>query len=112
MKGKGGSFKDFLFGDIQVEQALQWLIKHNPQHHGIDWIILPLNSLPVDGVPTDLQVIETVTNPEENVNKVNYLSDTESLNKYQTVPNEDDEVYDHKTDTSTFLPHETCTHCS
>ena len=81
------------------------MIKHNPQHHSIDWIILPLNSLPVDGVSADLQVIETVTNPEENVNKVNYLSDTESLNKYQTVSNEDDEVYDHKTDTSTFLPH-------
>ena len=84
---------------------MQWLIKHNPQYRSIKLDNTTLNSLPVDGVPTDLQDIETITDPEKNLNEINYLSDTQSLKKDQTVPNEDDEVYDHKTDTSTFLPH-------
>ena len=82
-KGKGTNFKDVIVQKHNVEQALQWLIQHNPQYCSIKLDNATLNSLPVDGVPTDLQVIETITDPEKNLNEINYLSDTESLKKFK-----------------------------
>ena len=73
MKGKGTSFKDVIVRRHKVEQALQWLIKYNPQYRSIKLDNTTLNSLPVDGVPTDLQVIETITDPEKKLNETRRL---------------------------------------
>jgi hypothetical protein len=108
MKGKGNTFKDVIVRRKKVEQALQWLIKHNPQYHSVKVNITSLNSLPVDGVPAELQIIETDNDPEGNLDEIYHSYDTEGFKNKTNAPSvsdEKDEVFNHKTETSTFLPH-------
>ena len=55
--------KDVTVRKQKVEQALQWLINHNPHYVSIDSRVL--NALPSsNGVPLNIQTIETVDDPD------------------------------------------------
>lgn len=60
MKGKDNSFKDVFVRKEKVEKALLWLVKHNPQYQSIKVDTNSLNGLRTNGVPNDLQTINTV----------------------------------------------------
>ncbi|CAB4003401.1 Hypothetical predicted protein, partial [Paramuricea clavata] len=77
MKGKGNTFKDVFVRRKKVEQALQWLIKHNPQYPSVKVNITSLNSLPVNGVPAELQIIESDNDPEGKLDEIYHSYDTE-----------------------------------
>lgn len=75
MKGKGNTFRDVIVRRKKVEQALQWLIKHNPEYHSVVVNSTILNTLPFDGVPADLQIIETDNDLEGNLDEI-YSNDS------------------------------------
>ena len=64
MKGKDNTYKDVVVRRDRVENALNWLIQHNPQYQDIQINTDSLEALPVNGVPLDLQTIETNTAPD------------------------------------------------
>ena len=97
MKGKDNTFKDVIVRKKNVELALAWLIKHNPQYHDVNVNVSVLDTLPVNGVPSDLQIIETTNDPEGNFEELNNDSDDPTY--------DNDKVFNYKTETSTFLPH-------
>lgn len=43
----------------KVQNALQWLIENNPHYAGVDINLEALNSLPENGVPTDILTADT-----------------------------------------------------
>ena len=49
----------------KVEQALHWLIKHNPQYKNVLIDQKVLESLPSNGVPSNVSTIETLEDPDE-----------------------------------------------
>ena len=51
MKGKGNIMKDVTVRKQKVEQALQWLINHNPHYNNVSIDSRVLNALPSSGVP-------------------------------------------------------------
>ena len=55
MKGKDNAMKDIL-GD-KVEQALYWLLKHNPQHRCVTINSDALESLPTNDIPSNISTI-------------------------------------------------------
>ena len=65
MKGKDNSLKDVVVRKNKVEQALHWLIKHNPQYKNVLIDQKVLESLPSNGVPSNVSTIETLEDPEE-----------------------------------------------
>lgn len=71
------------------------LVKHNPQYQFIKLDTNSLNNLPTNGVPSDLQTINTVDD----------LASTDRNNDHDLNAQSDDEqVYDKHTETSSFLP--------
>ena len=52
MKGKDNTFKDVFVRKNKVEQALEWLIKHNPHYHDVKLDTNLLDTLPVNGIIT------------------------------------------------------------
>ena len=65
MKGKDNSLKDVVVRKNKVEQALHWLIKHNPQYKNVLIDQKVLESLPSNGVPSNVSTIETLEDPDE-----------------------------------------------
>ena len=92
MKGKGHVMKDVTVRKQKVEQALQWLINHNPHYNNVSIDSRVLNALPSNGVPLNIQTIETVDDPD--------AIDSDDLDPIAT----EDEVYNCETQTHSFLP--------
>ena len=102
-KGKDNTFKDVVVRKNKVEQALKWLITHNSHYHDVKIDMNLLDTLSGNGIPHNLQVIETESDPE------GISADQHVLNERVDnicVENEDN-VFDEKTETSSFLPHST-----
>lgn len=59
MKGKGNTFKDVTVRRNKVEKALHWLSVHNPLYKDIKINQDCLNCLPENGIPSDLQTLQT-----------------------------------------------------
>ena len=92
MNGKNNNFKDVIVRRSKVEQALSWLMKNNPQYEKIMFDSDALNSLPSNGIPDDLQTIQTVASEECN----EHVSNNSDI--------DDEELFDKETETSSFLP--------
>ena len=56
-KGKENTFKDVTVCRAKVRKALSWLIDNKPQYKCVN--MTSLNSLPENGVPSDLTTVET-----------------------------------------------------
>lgn len=54
MKGKDNALKDVLVWRQKVEQALRWLLKHNPQYRCVTIDTNALESLPSNGIPSNI----------------------------------------------------------
>ena len=94
MKGNNSSFRDVTVRKQKVENALCWLVQHNPLYHNISIDKSALAQLPSDGVPADLVKLETMSNDINSVcNKVL------SLNSHV-----DEDLFDHTDNSSSFLP--------
>ncbi|CAB4003586.1 Hypothetical predicted protein [Paramuricea clavata] len=59
VKGKNNTFKDVKVRREKVHNALLWLIQNNPLYAELEIDTDALNSLPENGVPTDLVAVET-----------------------------------------------------
>ena len=59
VKGRDNTFKDVTVRKQKVHNALIWLINNNPHYSGLTINDDALNSLPDNGVPTDLMTVET-----------------------------------------------------
>ena len=83
MNGKNNNFKDVIVRKSKVEQALSWLMKNNPHYDKIKFDSDALNSLPTNGIPDDLQTIETVAAEEciEHESSDSEVDDTSCLIK-------------------------------
>ncbi|XP_028412486.1 uncharacterized protein LOC114535320 [Dendronephthya gigantea] len=64
MKGKDHAIKDVLVRRHKVEQALYWLLKHNPQYRCVTIDSNALESLPSNGIPSNIPTIETLDDPD------------------------------------------------
>ena len=99
MKGKENSIKSVSVRKGKVHAALLWLISNNPHYSDMKINLEALQSLPENGMPSDLPTVET-----ENDN----CSDHEEQNSLQTLPfcyNSDEDVaFNQTTEKSSFLP--------
>lgn len=59
IKGANNTFKDVIVRKQKVQGALLWLIENNPHYALIDINFDALNSLPENGMPTDLLTVDT-----------------------------------------------------
>ena len=92
MKGKDNTMKDVIVRRKNVEQALYWLIRHNPQYNCVHIDLDTREALPENGIPSNIQTIET-------------LDDPDAADSYSTDPiASEDEVYNRETDANSFLP--------
>ena len=64
MKGKDNAIKDVLVRRHKVERALYWLLKHNPQYKCVSINSDALESLPTNGIPSNISTIETLEDPD------------------------------------------------
>ena len=98
-KGKNNTFKDVTVRKDKVYDALLWLIQNNPLYadYEIEIDTDALNSLPVNGVPTDLMAVET----EDDIGVDNDLMRDEGP---PTDNPDEDIVYNNSTEFSSFLP--------
>ena len=65
MKGKDNALKDVLVRRQKVEQALlRWLLKHNPQYRCVTIDTNALESLPSNGIPSNIRTVETLEDPD------------------------------------------------
>ena len=94
MKGKENAFKDVIVRRSKVQQALIWLIQNNPHYTNVTLNLASLKSLPVNGVPDDLQTVET-NEPE--------FQNTEA-NTNTSDDSDEDQLINNETKTSSFLP--------
>ena len=90
MNGKDNTYKDVIVRKEKVHNALIWLINNNPLYKDITVNKNALDALPVNGVPNDLQSIDTNVENQS----VSYVDKTE----------DEEEIFDRHTDTSSFLP--------
>ena len=67
MNGKDNAFKDVIVGRSKVQQALIWLIQNNPHYTNVTLNLDSLHSLPENGVPDDLQTVETNETEFQNI---------------------------------------------
>ena len=95
MKGKDNTFKDIKVRRQKVHNALSWLVNNNLHYKHINISQHALETLPVDGVPSDLMTVE---------------SDGDDLSDEITLPdlgpsndNNDDRVYNQETEMSSFM---------
>ena len=97
VKGKDNTFKDVTVKREKVHNALLWLIHNNPHYAELEINVHALNSLPANGVPSDLITVET---EHEIVSSDNTTAD---LGPPTQNPSEDI-VYNNSTEMSSFLP--------
>ena len=90
MKGKENTLKDVTVRRQKVQNAFQWLIKNNPQYKELKIDLDSLNSLPENGVPSDLKTLEIDSDCEYTPVDSNLIIDS-------------DIVFDKDTETSSFL---------
>ena len=88
------TMKDVIVRKAKVERALLWLIKHNPLYQDITIDKNSQNQLPTEGVPVNLQTINTQSN-DYTINDTDTDNDTD----------DSEVVYNNRTETSSFLPH-------
>ena len=58
MKGKSNTFKDVIVRRQKVQDALNWLIPHNPHYRAIKINQHSLNSLQENGIPSEIQQVD------------------------------------------------------
>ena len=95
MNGKDNAFKDVIVRRSKVQQALIWLIKNNPHYSNVTLNLDSLQSLPVNGVPDDLQSVETSETEFQSIETSTNTSDD----------SDEDQLINNETRTSSFLPH-------
>ena len=98
MKGKDNAMRDVLVRRHKVEQALYWLLKHNPQYRCVTIDPNALESLPSNGIPSNISTIETLEDPDAVDDQ-----DTDTISTGGEVVNCDKE-------TNSFLPFSTNDH--
>lgn len=96
-KGKGNTFKDVTVRRNKVEDALQWLSLHNPLYKDIKINQDSLNSLPQNGIPSDLQTIQTTS---DTLNK----ETDHSFSTGNELDHDSDIVFNNSTETRVFFP--------
>ena len=97
VKGRDNTFKDVTVRKQKVHNALIWLINNNPHCSGLTINDDALNSLPDNGVPTDLMTVET---DDDIVSDDNCSPDAGP----PTDNPSEDVVYNDSTEMSSFLP--------
>ena len=95
MNRKDNSFKDVIIRRSKVQQALNWLIQNNPHYKNVTLDLDSLQSLPVNGVPDDLQTVETKEMEFQNI----------ETNANTSDDSDEDQLINNETKTSSFLPH-------
>ena len=95
MKGKNNTFKNVLVRKAKVEQALFWLLKHNPHYRNVKIDTFALDNLPQQGIPSDLKTIDT---------QDNFTIDDHEISEDDGNNSDDDTVYNKNIETSSFLP--------
>lgn len=96
IKGKDNTFKDVKVRKEKVHHALLWLLRNNPNYSNVTINQQALESLPIDGIPSDIMTVE---------------SETDILSDKITLPdvgpssgNTEDKVYNETTEMSSFMP--------
>lgn len=97
VKGKDNTFKDVTVRRGKVHSALLWLIENNPLYAELEINMKSLNSLPENGIPSDLLTVET---DDQIVSDENVQPDPGPA----TYNPADDTVYNESTEMSSFLP--------
>ena len=97
VKGRDNTFKDVTVRKQTVHNALLWLIQNNPHYSELQINEHALNSLPENGVPSNLMTVET----EDDI--VSDDNSSPDLGPPTDNPSEDI-VYNDLTDMSSFLP--------
>ena len=97
VKGKNNTFKDVTVRRKIVHNALLWLVHNNPHYAELRINKHALDSLPENGVPSDLITVET---EDDIVSNDSVMSD---LGPPTDRPSEDI-VYNDSTEMSSFLP--------
>lgn len=95
MNGKDNAFKEVIVRRSKVQQALVWLIQNNPHYTNVTLNLDSLQSLPVNGGPDDLQIVETNETEFQNIETRANTSDD----------SDEDQLINNETKTSSFLPH-------
>ena len=96
IKGKDNTFKDVKVRREKVHHALLWLLKSNPHYSNVTINQHALESLPIDGVPSDIMTVGS-----EN----DILSDEIILPDLgPSSENMQDKVYNETTETNSFMP--------
>ena len=96
VKGKDNTFKDISVRRHKVHDALVWLVRNNPHYKDVIINHHALNCLPVDGVPSAIVTVES--------HKDIVSDELESDLEPSTSIDEEDKVYDHSSDMSSFMP--------
>ena len=94
MKRKDNACQDVVVGRGKVQQALNWLIQNNPYYKTVMLDLDSLNSPLLNGVPDDLQTVET--------NESDFQNNVTNSNASDA---DEDQVINDDTNTSSFLRH-------
>ena len=95
MKGKDNSTRDVTVRRHKVEDALNWLINHNPHYQCVTINANALDNLPVNGVPADILTVEANQDTSTDV----------ELPEPDIGPlSEEDLIYNSESEMSSFLP--------
>ena len=89
MKGKENTVKSVTVRRGKVHAVLLWLINKNPHYSNLQINLEALNSLPENGVPSDLLTVST---------------DHEIISEHDISESAEDVVYNQTTEKSSFLP--------
>lgn len=96
MKGRDNTFKDAKVRREKVHNALLWLVRNNPYYINVTINQHALESLPINGIPSDKTTVE---------------SDSDILSEEMTLPdlgpptdNNENKVYSQSAEMSSFLP--------
>ena len=96
VKGRDNTFKDVNVRRQKVLDALLWLTQNNPHYKGVEINAHALESLPVNGMPSDILAVET----NDDITDDNAELDTGPSNNNPS----EDTVYNESTEMSSFLP--------
>ena len=80
----------------KVQDALLWLLQNNPHYKDVTISNHALESLPIDGVPSEIMTVESVSE-----NGVDEITPTHSG---PSTENDEDKVYNETTKMSSFIP--------
>ena len=96
MKGKDSTFKDVKVRREKVDHALLWLLRNNPHYSNVTINQDALESLPIDGVPSDIMTVESENDILSN--------EIISPDLGPSSDNIEDKVYNETTEMSSFMP--------